>query len=108
MQILRHFVPKGARNFTFWFAQILIILNTGFWAALTFMEIFACDPMEGAWKPWVKAQCLDRHAYLIASGVMNLASEILLMFLPQRVIWKLALSTKQKLELTPLFLVGIL
>ncbi|KAF2871124.1 hypothetical protein BDV95DRAFT_607404 [Massariosphaeria phaeospora] len=108
MQIIRHFVPQGARDFTYWMAHTLIGLNTLFWLTVTMLEIFSCRPREKLWKFYAEGTCIDRHAYLIAGGVMNLGSELLLMILPQRVIWNLALSTKQKLELTPLFLTGTL
>jgi hypothetical protein len=106
MQVVRHFVPKGGRNFTFWASQALIALNVVFWMAITFMEVFSCKPINKVWDFYIPGKCLDRHSYLIATSTMNLASEILIMILPQRIIWKLNLSTKQKLELTPLFLVG--
>jgi hypothetical protein len=108
MQFVRHFVPKGGRNFTFWASQALIALNVVFWMAITFMEVFSCKPINKVWDFYIPGKCLDRHSYLIATSTMNLASEILIMILPQRIIWKLNLSTKQKLELTPLFLVGTL
>ncbi|KAF2798816.1 hypothetical protein K505DRAFT_357199 [Melanomma pulvis-pyrius CBS 109.77] len=106
MQVLRHFVPPGSRSFTFWAAHILIVANTVFWLALTMMEIFSCRPRKRIWEFYQAGTCIDRHSYLVASGAMNLGTELLIMFLPQRIIWSLALSTKRKLELTPLFLVG--
>lgn len=106
MQVLRHFVPPGARNFTFWAAHILIVANTSFWLALTSMELFSCRPRKKIWEFYQAGTCIDRHSYLIASGAMNLTTELMIMFLPQRIIWSLSLTTKRKLELTPLFLVG--
>lgn len=106
MQVLRHFVPMGTRNFTFWASHMLIYTNAIFWLSITLLEVFSCRPRKKLWEFYITGECIDRHAYLIAAGVMNLISDILLMFLPQRIIWSLSLSTKQKMELSPLFLMG--
>jgi len=108
MQVLRHFVPSGARNFTFWAAHFLIATNMVFWISITFLELYQCKPRRKIWEFYLHGKCIDKHWYMAATGAMNLISEMAIMFLPQRIIWSLTLSTKRKLELTPLFMVGTL
>ncbi|KAF1951578.1 hypothetical protein CC80DRAFT_495977 [Byssothecium circinans] len=107
VQIMRAFVPPRTRNFTFWAACGLIVANVMFWATITMLEIFSCTPREKLWNPIVEGKCIDRHAYQVASAVMNMASEMLILLLPQRVIWNLSLTRTQRLGLSLLFALGI-
>ncbi|PVI05165.1 hypothetical protein DM02DRAFT_611014 [Periconia macrospinosa] len=107
VQIMRAFVTPRSRNFTFWASWILIVSNVGFWATITMLEVFSCSPREKLWNPIVEGTCINRHAYQIASAVMNMVSEMLIMLLPQRVIWGLNLTRKQRLGLSMLFALGI-
>lgn len=107
VQIMRAFVPPRTRNFTFWTGCGLIVANVLFWASITMLEIFSCSPMEKLWNPIIDGKCIDRHAYQVASAVMNMSSEMLILLLPQRVIWNLSLTKKQRLGLSSLFALGI-
>jgi hypothetical protein len=107
VQIMRAFVTPRSRNFTFWASWTLIIANVCFWATITMLELFSCSPREKLWNPIIEGKCIDRHAYQVASAVMNMGSEMLIMLLPQRVIWTLSLTRKQRLGLSMVFALGI-
>ncbi|PVH97403.1 hypothetical protein DM02DRAFT_82271 [Periconia macrospinosa] len=109
IQVLRSFVPLGARNVTFWVAHALIWTNILFYIISTGLTIFACEPAARLNNPTgQRGRCLDSVAVNIASASLNSLSNALLLFLTQQVIWKLSLPRKRKFLLSIAFLGGIL
>jgi hypothetical protein len=109
LQVLLFFVPAGTRNFTFWMSHVLIWLNLVFYITCTFLLIFACKPEAKLYDPTVTGgHCLDTAAILISTAVLNAVSDALMLVLPQRVIWELAMPMKRKLGLSAAFFVALL
>ncbi|KAF2179435.1 hypothetical protein K469DRAFT_641330 [Zopfia rhizophila CBS 207.26] len=108
LQEIRVFVPYGIRDFTFWAGHILIWVNTAFYVACTFVELFGCSPRQKFWDPLIQGgYCVDTLTIHIVSSSFNAASDILILILPQRVIWTLNLTKKRKWGLSAVFLIGI-
>jgi hypothetical protein len=107
---LRIFVPRGQRNAMFWISHGLIWSNVLFYGVGTIVEIFQCTPREKIWNALYEAGSCPIHmpAHMFASGIINLVSDIMILALPQKVIWKLHISTHNKVGVSLLFAVGIL
>ena len=108
LQYLRAFVPLKQRNWMFWACHILIWLNFLFYSIFFFFVIFACSPTEKLWKPWIEGNCFDHLAFMINASVIYTISDILIVILPQPIIWKLQISARRKIGLSAIFAVGIL
>jgi hypothetical protein len=109
LQMIRVFVPAGLRNVTFWAAHFMIWTNVAFYVAFAFLEMFCCTPRAKFWDKTIQeGHCLDFLAIHVVGAVICLASDILILLLPQRVIFSLQLPLKRKLGLSLLFTVGIL
>jgi hypothetical protein len=102
------FVPTGFRNAFWWTCHITLWINVLFYTICTFIEIFGCSPRQKLWKPWVQGKCLDMPKVIIASAFVNFFSDIVILLLPQMVIWKLHMSSAKKAGTAALFAVGIL
>ena len=108
LQYLRTFVPLKTRNAMFWTCHALIWLNFVFYLVSFFLVIFNCTPIEKSWNSWIKGRCLNFDMISIAAGVINTISDLLILILPQFVIWNLQLSTKKRLRISGVFLPGAL
>ncbi|KAI0904215.1 hypothetical protein F4823DRAFT_615753 [Ustulina deusta] len=101
---LRTFVPTGTRNALFWILHSLIWSNAIFYLIGTFIEAFQCPP-EDVGTP----KCnIDVPSYNLASGVINVISDLTILISPHWVIWKLKLSKVRKIGVSVLFLIGAL
>ncbi|TRX90537.1 hypothetical protein FHL15_008510 [Xylaria flabelliformis] len=99
-------MPKliGTRNALFWILYGLIGSNAIFYLIGTFIEAFQCPP-EDVGTP----RCnIDVAKYNLASGVINVVSDLTILIAPHWVIWKLNLSKIRKIGVSVLFLIGAL
>ncbi|KAL9608354.1 MAG: hypothetical protein Q9167_006810 [Letrouitia subvulpina] len=76
------------------------------WIAVVFTQIFSCRPIHGFWNRAVESTCIKPTPYYVGVAVPNIATDIVLLALPVRMIMGLQLSTGQKIGLTATFLTG--
>ena len=87
----------------------LIWANFIFYFVSTFVEIFACSPIRKVWDPLIaKGHCIDVLALNVAASSINSASDFGILILPQISIWRLQMSLKRKIQISGIFLIGIL
>ena len=109
LQYLRIFVPLGTRNLLFWTIYAVIGTNFMFYAAITFTEIFLCHPRDKYWNVLITdGHCGNKSTAGTAAGALNALSDIILLLLPQSVIWKLHMPVKKKIGVSAVFLAGFL
>lgn len=101
---LHTFVPTGTRNKLFWILVTLIGANAVFYFIGTFIEAFQC-PTEDIGT----SRCnIDVAKYNVASGIINVVSDLTILVAPHLVIWKLNMSRTRKMGVSILFLIGFL
>ncbi|KAF2657848.1 hypothetical protein K491DRAFT_625977 [Lophiostoma macrostomum CBS 122681] len=109
LEWMRTFVPRGVRNAFYWTCCITILINTMFNIALTLVEIFACTPRHRYWNRLsVEGKCVDEYAVYATSCVLNTSVDILILALPQKVIWTLQVSTRKRIGISIVFAFGVL
>ena len=88
----------------------LIWSNVLFYVVGLFFWIFQCTSRGKIWNPLYEGgSCpINMRAYVLASGIINLISDITLFVLPQKIIWTLHISKHNKVGISLLFAVGIL
>ena len=74
--------------------------------AQMFAEIFQCSPFDDAWTLDAKGKCINLNNVLFASALLNVATSVLILVLPMPLLWRLHVSTQQKVELIGIFLLG--
>ncbi|KAI0972007.1 hypothetical protein F4678DRAFT_460836 [Xylaria arbuscula] len=109
LEWLRIFVPRGTRNAFFWISWFLLVLNILINVAGLFTINLTCIPHEKIWnRVMVPGHCIDSHAIDISSASINLGIDLLILVLPQRVIWTLKIPTSKRLGVAAVFTVGLL
>ncbi|KAJ4288366.1 hypothetical protein N0V90_011600 [Kalmusia sp. IMI 367209] len=109
LDLLRIFSPRGQRSTFFWTCHLLLWTNVLFYTICTFLEIFGCQPREKLWNKLIPGgHCININALTVASGAINLPSDLCIVLLPQRAIWRLNLSKRKKMGISAIFAVAIL
>ena len=111
LQIRRIFMPHDrsirARPFLLWIIDGFLVLNVMFYVALFLFQFLACRPLAHAWNPLVIGTCVeDKLVVHIISASINTASDLIIVILPQPVIWRLELSKGRRWGLSAVFLLG--
>ena len=79
------------------------------WLSLTLAVIFQCRPISAFWNRNVQgAECIDLDLFGKVTGVLNLATDVLILCLPVPIVWGLNTTKPQKVILTGMFLLGVL
>lgn len=84
------------------FETVLIL----FYTALTIVKIWECSPRARIWDKSVKGKCVDIPNLLNTSGFFNTISDLLILLVPIRSVWKLNIKSKKKLGVIAVFSVG--
>ncbi|KAI1275365.1 hypothetical protein F5Y07DRAFT_369840 [Xylaria sp. FL0933] len=107
LEWVRIFVPRGTRSTFYWTCHIFIWVNLSFYTAILIWGNTSCKPYEKLWDKTLPGTCLKGDAFDIVTASYNGVSDILILLLPQRVIWKLRLNRKKKLGIALVFAVGL-
>ncbi|KAF2119433.1 hypothetical protein BDV96DRAFT_642458 [Lophiotrema nucula] len=108
LQVLRIFVPRGSQSKTYYIVYLLIWLTCLYYIATVFAMVFTCIPVEKAWKPWIPGKCMSMGIIAMTTASVNLASDLAILALCQRVIWNvIKVDRKQRLKLSIVFCAGI-
>ena len=102
------FVPKGIHNKFWWTCHIMIWINMTFYVICTFIEIFGCTPRQKIWNVTIERKCPNLPKLTVASAFVNFFSDVVILFLPQKIIWGLHMPTREKFGTAALFAVGLL
>ena len=81
------------------------------WFIVTlFTDVFQCRPFEAAFDPALMFtyHCIDLQAYYYGICAANLAIDLIMLYLPLHMVWRLQLPTRQKISLSGIFLLGLL
>ncbi|CEJ57171.1 hypothetical protein PMG11_05876 [Penicillium brasilianum] len=70
------------------------------------VAIFQCDPIAKAYEPTLPGHCIQLKAALIGNGVPNFVTDILILALPARLIWRLQATLWQRVSIIGVFLTG--
>ena len=109
LEWIRIFTPPGVRNLTFWSCQLLLWVNLIFYALMVILLCIECTPMEAIWNPLVPGRCRVNITWTeLTSSVVNFATDLLILLIPQRVIWTLNMAKERKAGVAAVFAIGLL
>ena len=87
-------------------ASALVLLN---FVICLFIAIFECRPVKYYFEETINGgTCINQTQFYRWSGVANLLIDFIIWILALPVVWRLELSTRQKLSLSFVFLLGLL
>ena len=70
------------------------------------VTVFQCIPVSGYWNKDIPSKCIDDNHFFIGSSIANILTDLALLLLPTRYIWRLHRTTSQKLALAITFMLG--
>ncbi|KAK3173075.1 hypothetical protein OEA41_006404 [Lepraria neglecta] len=68
--------------------------------------IFQCRPIQGAWNPFIKAQCIQINLVFMILAGMNVLTDFMLLIAPLPAIWGLQMRKGMKIQLMSIFCIG--
>ncbi|KAF2844992.1 hypothetical protein T440DRAFT_409009 [Plenodomus tracheiphilus IPT5] len=86
------------------YAALAIVVGSG--VATTFATIFQCVPLERSWNKAIEGTCIDSSKFWLANAVLNISTDVLVLALPIREIFKLQLKLQEKIMVYGLFFLG--
>ncbi|KAI1817062.1 hypothetical protein GGS20DRAFT_582759 [Poronia punctata] len=104
----RLFVPRGTKNGFYWTCQGIMWVNITYYTAGIIISGLSCMPHEKIWNSSLPGRCFNTKAFFVSNASLNLASDIIILALPQKIIWNLHLSKKKKIGVSLVFAVGII
>jgi hypothetical protein len=73
------------------------------------VENMACIPHRKIWDQSLDwGACIDFHALYVPAASVNLFVDVVILALPQKEIWSLKMSNKNKIGASLVFMIGIL
>ncbi|THV53998.1 hypothetical protein BGAL_0037g00420 [Botrytis galanthina] len=102
------FSPHRVHAFFYWASYLMILLNVLLYVSSIISSAITCLPHESIWQPWVKGKCIDRKALGVFTAIFNVIMDLLILLLPQRIIWTLRMTMARKIGISLVFSVGIL
>lgn len=105
MLLYRRVFPTPWFQKTVNIGMILLVLEKGVFLLLV---VFRCMPIAAIWDVRLASNCLDLNVIGFSGGVVGIVDHVLIMILPLPELWKLRLSTKKKVHLALVFVVGSL
>jgi hypothetical protein len=72
----------------------------------SFGLIFATNPVQAQWKYWIPHTTIDKLPFYIVIGVANLLLDIVILSMPQTIVWKIHQSLKTRISIAAVFLLG--
>ncbi|KAK0610051.1 hypothetical protein B0T17DRAFT_545794 [Bombardia bombarda] len=103
------FVPDRQRNAFYWGARGIMALNIALYLAVIITETMSCIPLKVIWTPWLEGDCrVNKKVLDIITAYFNLVVDLIILLLPQRVIWKLSMTGSKKIGVSVIFSIGIL
>ncbi|KAL8670532.1 MAG: hypothetical protein Q9168_004929 [Polycauliona sp. 1 TL-2023] len=110
LQYLRLLAPTKSANRTLYIScRVIIALTLVYYIISTSITIFACSPIEKMWNPLIThGHCLDNNAGVLFTSLFNIVSDIAILVLPARAVWKLQIPRGKKIRIVALFATGLL
>lgn len=98
--------PNGPLRYSIFAIGVVVII---FWITSVFCVIFTCIPIEAAWDYTIKnSKCIHILDYFYTAAGVNIATDLLLCFLPLPTIWKLQMPKAQRVVVCIIFGMGTL
>lgn len=101
----------GARTWFRYATYVTEAVVISWCTATVFAAVFHCKPIHVSWSIdpiEFMEHCNDTNAYLIATSVINVILDFWILALPLSIVWTLQMSSKSKVSLSGIFLLGAL
>ncbi|KAI1453479.1 hypothetical protein F4805DRAFT_443350 [Annulohypoxylon moriforme] len=108
LEWVRIFSPHRANKLFFWASYLMIVLNILLYISSIISSAITCIPHASIWYPWIPGTCINRKALGLFTAFFNVIMDLMILLLPQKIIWTLQMTTARKFGISLIFSVGIL
>jgi hypothetical protein len=106
---LQIFSSPGNRGAFYWACIATITVNTLYGIIGIVLLNLQCTPLPAIYDKTIQGRCLyDQKTTDVFAGSFNVTIDVIILALPQGVIWKLRMSSMRRLGLSFVFAVGLL
>lgn len=85
---------------------MIAVLVLGYSLALVIVALVQCIPLSKTWNPIEHGICIDTKPAYTTTAVMNVLTDIFILSLPVKIVWRLQMKTTRKVQVIGLFLLG--
>lgn len=85
-------------------AIILGVITVAWIIGITCGSVIQCAPIERAWDTSIPGVCIDARDMFIANAVPNIATDIAIIILPMRAVWKTKATITHRLSVIAILL----
>ncbi|KAF2148243.1 hypothetical protein K461DRAFT_233207 [Myriangium duriaei CBS 260.36] len=112
LSILRFYerMFKVHKNFTRT-CKVFSLIILAWIVAVFFATIFQCTPIDYTWKgkaSGIRGSCINVRASWFANAVFNISTDLIIVFLPMPIVFRLQMKLRPKLQLCALFALGLM
>lgn len=86
--------------------RVFMAVLCAFYIASTIAKIWECTPRSKIWDKEIPGRCVDRSKLFTSSGIFNTVTDVIILLIPVKVVWKLQIDKKRKLGIILVFTVG--
>ncbi|KAF2728851.1 hypothetical protein EJ04DRAFT_448516 [Polyplosphaeria fusca] len=103
------FAPSGLRNWFKWVAYTVSTINVLMYFIAIMIDSTSCHPRAAWWDLTIEGgHCINTKKLPIVTSTMNAIIDLIILLLPQNVIWRLHLSKGRKIGISLVFFVGVI
>lgn len=84
----------------------LIVFLIAFTVTLLGKDIFACVPVRKVWEPLIPGHCINSVITYYWASAVFIVTDLLVLLLPQPLVWHLQIAKWRKVGLSVLFCLG--
>ncbi|KAL8878131.1 MAG: hypothetical protein Q9198_003998 [Flavoplaca austrocitrina] len=89
-----------------WVLRIFMAILIIFYITTMLAKIWACSPRERIWDRDIPGKCLSIPSLFNASGLFNWITDILMLLIPVKALWKLQMNARTKAGIATVFTLG--
>ncbi|KAJ8122393.1 hypothetical protein O1611_g9852 [Lasiodiplodia mahajangana] len=90
--------------------RVAVYVVTGvvlaWWAAITLLTIFQCQPISKSYQPWIPGHCIELYGAYFGSGLPDILSDVVILCLPVSQVIKLNTTLTNKIVIGFFFTAG--
>ncbi|KAI0838316.1 hypothetical protein F5Y06DRAFT_55791 [Hypoxylon sp. FL0890] len=101
------FASAGPRNYFIWTCYAVMAVNVLMYIISILIDSVSCTPRAYWWDQTIPGgHCTNTKDLPTVTGTLNAVIDLFILLLPQGIIWRLQLTTRKKIGVSVVFLVG--
>ncbi|KAK4504020.1 hypothetical protein PRZ48_004935 [Zasmidium cellare] len=88
--------------------KVVAAIVIAWWIGVEVATLLQCQPIDKFWNYQKEGHCLNIIALFEGSAIPNVIIDVIILLLPQPILWKLRMSMSNKIALCGIFLLGAL